>query len=116
MFIQTIQCGVCPSPDRISPCTCRFDRIKCDGKGRNINLGEVFEALSNNNTPGEQYWKIFLLKNTTIELLPEDVFRGIKFKILLFADNPNLTCVHPYAFGGNATKLFNSENTNFAAR
>ena len=118
LSIQAIQCGVCPSPDKISPCTCLPSSISCIGNVTEINLVEVFEAISNNNSHGQQQFEFFELLDTSIELLPDDVFRSVTFKKIILANNPNLTCAHPNAFGGNAniTTVFTSVNTSFASK
>ena len=109
-------CGICPSPSTISPCTCTTEEIVCSGDSIEFDLAEVFETLSYDYSPGEQQFQKFTLKNTSIEQLPNDVFQGVWFRHILFQDNINLTCVHPYAFGGSQifTKKFESFNTSFA--
>ena len=117
MSIELTECGVCPSADKISPCTCTIREIQCDGNDTQIGLVEVFEAISNNNSYGQQQFDLFELRNTIIESLPDDVFHGVTFTKIALYDNPNLTCVHPNAFGGNAsiTTRFFSGNTSFAS-
>ena len=83
-----------------------------------INLVKVFEAISNNNSHGQQQFEFFEFLDTSIELLPDNVFRGVTFKKIVLANNLNLTCVHPNAFGCNAniTTVFTSVKTSFASR
>ena len=107
--------SVCPSPLSISPCTCTNDQIICTGISTDNDLIKVFEFLYNNYTNGQK-WGYFRLENSSIEQLPNDVFKGVLFKGIIFKNNPHLTCVHPNAFGGQQsyTTYFQSSNTCFA--
>ena len=121
LCIGVSNCDECPSPSSITPCTCTNDdvfgtRIICSDLSDKIDLAKVFERLSHNYTRGQLQYRTFRLMNTTIEHLPNDVFRGVLFENFFFRENPNLTCVHPNAFGTqqNFTKTFETRLTSFA--
>ena len=121
LLIGVLNCSDCSSPSSLSPCTCTNENwfgtnIICSELSDKIDLVEVFERLPCNHTRGQLQYRTFILIITSIEHLPNDVFRGVWFEKFFFRENPNLTCVHPNAFGPsqNFTKTSETRITSFA--
>lgn len=81
-----------------------------------VDLSSIFLRLSASLAENETRFDSFLLYNTTIESLPENVFDNISFTALMFQDNLQLTDIHPDAFlaSRDQVEIFETLNTNLS--
>ncbi len=75
-----------------------------------------FSDLISNEDENATYFNSFLLYNTSIESLPENVFINITFKTLMFQDNLQLTTIDKNAFNyfKDNVESFETLNTNLS--
>lgn len=81
-----------------------------------FDLSMLFEQLSSHLELNETNFDSFLLHNTTIERLPENVFRNITFKGLMFEENRLLTTIDLHAFDSikDFVEIFETFHTNLS--
>lgn len=107
--------------DNAEPKTTQKPSIVCENiHNASFDIQAIFSkfsafnsAISNQNVTS---FDSFLLHNTTIRHLPDNVFINITFKNLLFQDNFQLTTIHKNAFFNfkNDVELFQTVNTNLS--
>ncbi|CAF1051344.1 unnamed protein product [Rotaria sordida] len=143
-YIDLINCK-CPPNFVIKPCLCKsaipshtgllFDdtnpetitvqkkSIVCEHiHNSSFNIQLIFLKLSlfnniiSNEDENVMHFDSFLLYNTTIKYLPENVFINITFKSLMFQDNFQLTTIDKNAFSyfKNYVEVFETLNTNLS--
>jgi hypothetical protein len=80
-----------------------------------VKLSSFAKLISDDDENATNY-DSFLLYNTTIESLPENVFINITFKSLMFRDNFQLTTIDKNAFSyfKDHVELFETVNTNLS--
>ncbi len=132
-------CSECPPDTIIEPCSCvltipshsyilfnDFDpeaiyiqkkSIICeDIRNSSFDLRNIFQNLNDYLNSNETDFDTFLLYNTSIKHLPENVFVNITFKSLMFQDNDVLTTIDENAFSyfKNFVEVFETLNTNLS--
>lgn len=132
LFIQLIH-SECPDDLFIEPCECVLTipshtyllfnddnpetiyieqrSIVCENiHNSTFDLRHIFD-----NLPQLQFDN-FLLYNTSIQHLPENVFHQLTFKSLMFQNNPSLTTIdrNAFTFFNESVEVFESLNNNFS--
>ena len=135
IFLFCIQCirMECPEDFFIEPCECVLTipshsyllfndnnpetiyleekSIVCENiHNSTFDLREIFAHINQSNFDN------FLLYNTSIRHLPENVFHQLSFKSLMFQNNPHLTTIdeNAFTFFANSVEVFESLNNNFS--
>ena len=136
---STINSGECPSDEILFPCSCVLTipshsyflyndynpesiyieqrSIICENiHNSSFDLSRIFENLSSFLNFNDTNFDSFLLFNTTIEYLPENIFRNLTFKALMFQDNYLLTTIDLNAFDSikDFVEVFETFNTNLS--
>jgi len=99
---KQIQSAKCPSSEILKPCKCSDNMvIICDGDV-SYSLKLIFDNLSNNlNNNSDRSFNGFVLNNTAITELEDNVFSNITFKSITIKDALSLTKIASNAFSGN---------------
>lgn len=81
-----------------------------------FDLKEIFSNMNSYLNDNETNFDNFLLYNTTVELIPENVFSNVTFKSLMFQDNKLLTTIDLNAFYymKDYVEVFETLNTNLS--
>lgn len=81
-----------------------------------FDLTGVFATLSSHLNDTESAFDTFLLHNTSVTHIPENVFGNVTFRSLMFQDNPSLTSIDANAFGSfqDSVEVFETLNTNLS--
>ena len=81
-----------------------------------FDLQTIFFNINSYLNKNETNFDNFLLYNTTVKHIPENVFHNITFKSLMFQDNYFLTTINQYAFYNfkDNVELFETLNTNLS--
>jgi len=96
IILSTIKC--CPKPEILNPCVCNEnDDIICGGH-EPIDLKNMFQRLSSESK--NQTFNQFILNNTAIHQLEENLFNETIFSYIYIEDTTNLTYIHSNAFKG----------------
>ncbi len=106
--------GECPAADLIKPCYCDRNNICCGGH-EFIDLKNLFHNLSSTLDKDKWHLNSFILNNTAIKELPENLFGDIIFDSIIIWDATNLSLIHTNAFNGTdlngLNNQFNINNT-----
>ena len=138
IYYYLINCE-CPPDSIIEPCSCVLTipshtyllysdynpetifieekSIVCENiYNSSFDLKIIFENLNLYLNSNESNFDNFLLYNTTIKSLPENVFSNITFKSLMFQDNYLLTTIDKNAFEylKDYVQVFETLNTNLS--
>jgi hypothetical protein len=130
----------CPPDEIIEPCACALTipshtyilfndynpeaiyihkkSIVCeDIYNSSFDLRNIFQNLNNYLNSNETNFDTFLLSNTTVKHISENVFVNITFKGLMFQNNVLLTTIDENAFSylKNSVEIFETFNTNLSA-
>ncbi len=88
----------------MNPCTCaqkqnpsNSAQITCGGYEK-INLKNIFEKLSINLEESKKYFSTFVLNNTAVTELTENLFKDITFEAIEIREAYNLSHIHKNAF------------------
>lgn len=88
----------CPMNYLIKPCKCSNSRITCDGEF-NYSLKYIFDKLSRTVThPEDKRFAEFVLNNTEIVELKDNLFNDIRFKTISIVDAFSLRRIAGNAF------------------
>lgn len=122
-FLHSIHC-LCPPSFILQPCLCIEDvnsgkSIVCEHFHQSsLDLPSIFAKLSSYQTftDKDTAFDHFLLSNTSVEYLPENVFSNVTFKTLRFRNNQRLTTIDRNAFrkSQNQIEVFETLNTNLS--
>lgn len=135
----TFTTSECPPDSIIEPCACVLTipshtyilyndfepetiyieqkSIVCENiHSSSFDLHKIFENLNSYLTSNETNFDSFLLYNTSIKSIPENVFHNITFKGLMFQNNDFLTTIDKNAFTyfNNYVEIFETYNTNLS--
>jgi len=105
----------CPLNILIEPCSCANETITCENiHDLSFDLRSIFIKFS--LISAKQDFRNFLLSNTSIEFLPNNVFVNITFENLIFRNNFALTNIDSNAFTSfeNQIESFQTLNTNLS--
>lgn len=121
--LHSIQC-LCPPSFILQPCRCSDDvkqgiSIVCEHLHQSfVDLSLIFTKLSSYQhfTGEETNFELFLLSNTSVEYLPENVFSNVTFKTLQFRNNRRLTTIDRNAFWNSQDRIevLETLNTNLS--
>ncbi|UJR09621.1 hypothetical protein I4U23_013855 [Adineta vaga] len=137
-YVNLIHCE-CPSDTILEPCSCILTipshtyllfndfnpetiyihekSIVCEHiDNTSFDLQQIFINLNSYLNENETDFDSFLLYNTSVVYLPENVFSNITFKSLMFQDNRMLTTINVNAFTyfKDSVETFETLNTNLS--
>ena len=111
--------SVCPKQDLFQSCVCQDDPLLSKNKSiiscigtQIIDLGKLFENLSQNLSQSEKQFYSFHLQNTAITELKDNTFKDITFEAIVITCS-HLTKINKNSFNGtgNFTSSFYSYNS-----
>jgi hypothetical protein len=96
-IIKLSTCESCSKSELLNPCVCNSEGISCGGN-KPLNLKRILRRYSAAINNDEKHFKEFILFNTAINEIPENIFGDLTFETIYLNNALNLSRIHTNAF------------------